>query len=94
MVVAPAGYGKTHAIADCLKYTEGKQLILTHTQAGVASLKEKIQGQGTAYNQYHVETIDSFTQKYVNAFYCGNDIPDQDDGKAYYPFIIKNPLCQ
>ncbi len=89
MVVAPAGYGKTHAIADCLKYTEGKQLILTHTHAGVASLKEKIQGQGIGYNQYHVETIDSFAQKYVNAFYCGNDIPEQDDGKAYYPFIIK-----
>lgn len=89
MVVAPAGYGKTHAIADCLKYTEGKQLILTHTHAGVASLKEKIQGQGIGFNQYHVETIDSFAQKYVNAFYCGNDIPEQDDGKAYYPFIIK-----
>lgn len=89
MVVAPAGYGKTHAIADCLKYTEGKQLILTHTHAGVASLKGKIQGQGIAYNQYHVETITSFAQKYVNAFYCGNDIPEQDDGKAYYPFIVK-----
>lgn len=87
MVTAPAGYGKTHAIAECLKYTEGKQLILTHTHAGVASLKEKIQKQGIAYNQYRVETIESFAQKYVNAFYCDNDIPEQDNSDAYYPFV-------
>ena len=65
-----------------------KQLILTHTRAGVASLKEKIQVQGIAHNQYHVETIISFAERYVNAFYCGNDIP-LDDGKAYCLFIIK-----
>jgi len=89
MVVAPAGYGKTHAIAECLISTKGKQLILTHTHAGVASLKEKIQAQGIAYKQYCVETIAGFAQKYVIAFYCGNDIPEQDDGGVYYPFIIE-----
>ena len=30
MVVAPAGFGKTHAIALCLRHAKGKQLILTH----------------------------------------------------------------
>ena len=45
MIVASAGCGKTHAIAICLKYTKGKQLILTHTNAGVASLNEKIKQQ-------------------------------------------------
>lgn len=88
-IVAPAGYGKTYAIAECLKHTNGKQLILTHTHAGVASLKEKIRNQGIRNNQYQVETITSFAQKYVNAFYCGNDIPEQDDASAYYPFIIE-----
>jgi len=87
-VIAPAGYGKTHAIAECLKYVNGKQLILTHTHAGVASLKEKIQSLGVLNYQYRVETISSFAQKYVKAFYCGNDIPEQEDGKNYYPFII------
>ena len=42
LLIAPAGYGKTHTIAECLKYIDGTQLILTHTHAGVASLKEKI----------------------------------------------------
>ncbi|MFA5197585.1 MAG: UvrD-helicase domain-containing protein [Patescibacteria group bacterium] len=87
-VIAPAGYGKTHAIAECLKYVKGKQLILTHTHAGVASLKEKIQNLGVSSEKYRVETISSYAQKYVNAFYCGNDIPKQEDGKNYYPFII------
>ncbi len=87
-VIAPAGYGKTHTIAECLKYVNGKQLILTHTHAGVASLKEKIQSLGVLNYQYRVETISSYAQKYVKAFYRGNDIPEQEDGKNYYPFII------
>jgi DNA-binding Xre family transcriptional regulator len=87
-VVAPAGYGKTHAIATCLKYTTGKQLILTHTHAGVASLKDKIKVQGIPKDLYRVETITSFAQKYVNAFYCADDIPEQENTRDYYPFII------
>jgi len=89
MIVAPAGYGKTHAIALCLSHTKGKQLILTHTNAGVASLKEKIMQQGIDNKHYLVETITSFAQKYVNAFYCGDDIPEQEDSRVYYPFIIE-----
>ena len=89
IIVAPAGYGKTHAIATCLKHTKGRQLILTHTHAGVASLKEKILQQDIKNKHYRVETITGFAQKYVNAFYCGDDIPEQEDSKAYYPFIIE-----
>ncbi len=89
IIVAPAGYGKTHAIATCLKHTKGRQLILTHTHAGVASLKEKILQKDIKNKHYRVETITGFAQKYVNAFYCGEDIPEQEDSKAYYPFIIE-----
>ena len=42
LLVAPAGHGKTYTIVESLKYTTGRQLILTHTHAGVASIKEKI----------------------------------------------------
>jgi len=93
MVVAPAGYGKTHAIAECLKYTIGRQLILTHTHAGVASLKDKIQELGIKADKYRVETITSFSQKYVKAFYCGQDVPDQENSEAYYPFLIEKAQC-
>jgi len=39
-------------------------------------------------NKYRVETIDSFAQKYINAFYCKNDIPEQNDNK-YFQVIIE-----
>jgi DNA helicase-2/ATP-dependent DNA helicase PcrA len=89
MVIAPAGYGKTHTISECLLYTSGKQLILTHTHAGVASIKEKIKNAKIHSSSYHVETITSYAQKYVNSFYIGDDIPDQENGKNYFPFIIE-----
>lgn len=39
MLIAPAGYGKTYTIAECVAMGDGKSLILTHTNAGVAALK-------------------------------------------------------
>ena len=88
LLIAPAGYGKTHTIVECLKYTTGRQLILTHTRAGVASIKEKIKKSSIASNRYNVETISSFAQKYVNAFYTGTDTPNQENSREYHPFII------
>ena len=100
MLIAPAGHGKTHAIAECLLHTSGRQLILTHTHAGIASIKEKIKKANIPHNKFHIETITGYAQKYVNAFYVGNDLPDVDDGK-YYPFLIikatalfKRPIIQ
>ena len=88
LLVAPAGYGKTYTIAESLKYTAGRQLILTHTHAGVASIKEKIKKFDIASNWYNIETISSFAQKYVNAFYTGTDVPDQEDAREYHSFMI------
>jgi len=89
MLIAPAGYGKTHAIVECIKKTPttDKQLILTHTHAGVASIKEKIKKAKISSSLYNVETITSFAQKYVTAFYKGIDLPQQED-KTYFPFVI------
>jgi superfamily I DNA/RNA helicase len=89
MLIAPAGFGKTYTVAECLsQITEsGKQLVLTHTHAGISSIKEKILAANLANSKYAVETITSFAQKYVLSFYCGN-IPEQSDSGNYYPFII------
>ena len=91
MLIAPAGFGKTHTIAECIKTIKinGKQLILTHTHAGVASIKEKIKKEGIPNSNFEVETITSFAQKYVLAFYTGTDLPNQEESKFYYPFIIE-----
>lgn len=94
MLIAPAGFGKTYTIVECLKHTQlkGRQLILTHTHAGVASIKEKIKSEGIASSNYSIETISSFAQKYVLSFYIGIDIPEQEDSKNYYPFIIEKAI--
>ena len=46
-VVAAAGCGKTRLIADAVKVLEGtRQLILTHTHAGVNALRYKLRAVG------------------------------------------------
>ncbi len=87
LLIAPAGYGKTFTIAECMKYTSGKQLILTHTHAGITSIRNKIKEHKIPAEKYSVETISSFAQKYVNAYFLG-DIPAQET-KQYHPFIIE-----
>ncbi|MDX9694157.1 MAG: AAA family ATPase [Bacteroidales bacterium] len=92
MLIAPAGYGKTYSIGKCLKYIQdnqlGKHLILTHTHAGVDSIKEKIAKLDVSHTCFNVETITSFAQKYVLAF-SQKELPKQEDKKKYYPFIIE-----
>jgi hypothetical protein len=60
-VIAPAGYGKTHLIADAVKLANDRQLILTHTFAGVNSIKMKLNKLGVPSAKYQVDTIASWT---------------------------------
>ncbi|WP_179338763.1 DEAD/DEAH box helicase family protein [Winogradskyella ludwigii] len=77
LLIAPAGYGKTHTISESLKKTTGRQLILKHTHAGVSSIKEKLKKAQIASHNFNVETITSFAQKYVLSFYINKDeIPE------------------
>jgi superfamily I DNA/RNA helicase len=59
-VIAPAGYGKTHLIANAVKMAIRKQLVLTHTYAGVNSLRSKMQAVGVPPSKYHIDTIASW----------------------------------
>lgn len=63
MIIAPAGYGKTHTIAECVNLDLSSKicLILTHTHAGIASLKEKLQSIKTRNNKYELATIYGFS---------------------------------
>lgn len=65
-VVAPAGYGKTFLIAEAVANYGGRlELILTHTHAGVDSLRKKILSFKPSPKNFHVETIDSFILRFV-----------------------------
>lgn len=88
LLIAPAGYGKTHAIVESLRYAEGRQLILTHTHAGVASIKNKLQKAAMPSGKFHVETISGYAQKYVLYYYGSKDLPPQEASGFYFPAIV------
>lgn len=68
VVVAPAGCGKTHLIAESVATSVGRQLILTHTHAGVRSLLNHLKKQRVPSNLFRVCTIDGFALRYASSF--------------------------
>jgi len=94
-IIAPAGYGKTHFTSDCIQYAYehnlGKQLILTHTHAGIASIKEKLSKNNIPVSAYRVETICGYAQKYVFSFIDHSTIPEQNSND-FYTFIIEQAI--
>lgn len=68
-VMAPAGCGKTEAIVQAVKdYCIGKQLILTHTHAGVGALKKRFKDNQVSQSKYHIETISGWALGWVSRY--------------------------
>jgi AAA domain len=78
-VIAPAGYGKTHLIALAVKAATRRQLILTHTFAGVNSIKAKMTTLGVPSSKYQIDTIASWSLRLCLAY------PKTSDWKAENP---------
>lgn len=93
MLIAPAGYGKTHSIAASMDYlkSNGKHLILTHTHAGIASIKEKLKKENIPSASFHVETISGFAQRYVLSFHKESEIPEVGS-TGYFGFILQKAM--
>ncbi|MBA8906457.1 UvrD-helicase domain-containing protein [Aminobacter ciceronei] len=69
-ITAPAGCGKTHLIADALtRHGEPKPiLVLTHTNAGVAALRAKLERASVPSSRYRLATIDGWAIRLVKTF--------------------------
>ncbi|MGA3797726.1 UvrD-helicase domain-containing protein [Pseudomonas fluorescens] len=69
-VTAPAGCGKTQLIADTLAaHTDAKPvLILTHTNAGVAALRARLQRARIQSSRYQIATLDGFAMRLISKF--------------------------
>lgn len=78
-VIAPAGYGKTHLIAMAVKAATKRQLILTHTFAGVNSIKTKMNALGVPASKYQIDTIASWSLRLSLAY------PKTSGWKAEHP---------
>lgn len=92
-VTAPAGCGKTHLIAQALaRHSEPKPvLVLTHTNAGVAALRARLDKAGVAAGRYRLSTIDGWCMRLLTLFpkRGGHDpaILSVGNPKAHYPAI-------
>lgn len=69
-VTAPAGCGKTHLIAEALQRHEGEKpiLVLTHTNAGVAALRSRMDKAGVPPKRYRLSTLDGWALRLLSTF--------------------------
>lgn len=69
-VTAPAGCGKTQLIANCLRASQFSRpvLVLTHTNAGAAALRTRLQKAGVSSSKYRLLTLDGFALRIVRMF--------------------------
>lgn len=67
-VIAPAGYGKTHLIAKAVQESAQRQLVLTHTYAGVNAIRRKMQLLRIPTSMYQVDTIASWALRFCTRF--------------------------
>ena len=59
-MVAPAGFGKTYVVAEAVSRTFNRQLVLTHTYAGVNVLRRKLRDLRARNELFQVDTIASW----------------------------------
>lgn len=84
-VIAPAGHGKTHLIVQAIEMHEGnRQLILTHTHAGVKSIRDKLRSAGVSYKNYHIATIDGLALKYASSYPQTSQLTSTPDAETWW----------
>lgn len=100
-VIAPAGYGKTHLIARAVQAATRRQLVLTHTYAGVNAIRRKMQLLRIPPMQYQIDTIASWALRTCLYFPTTSkwkkDNPSGNDwGKLYSAcaVMLERPFVQ
>lgn len=74
--VAPAGCGKTQLIAKAVANHGGpRELILTHTHAGVDALRNRFVKLGAVASRYHVDTIAGWSLHVASSFPRTSTLP-------------------
>ena len=51
-IIAPAGHGKTEMIADLVEHSHKRQLLLTHTNAGVDAITNSVVVKKSRHEKY------------------------------------------
>lgn len=102
-VTAAAGCGKTHLISEAVCHHGNKRdLVLTHTHAGVDALRRKVRYLGGNHAGYVVDTIASWALRYASAFPQTSGIRSllpktKDEWDSVYDsarkLMILKPIC-
>jgi hypothetical protein len=75
-MIAAAGTGKTHVIAWAVsRYSRGRELILTHTHAGVDALRRRLGELGADPRRFRLDTIAGWSLRLVAAFPTRSRLP-------------------
>lgn len=92
LIIAPAGCGKTHLITETLNIATIKPyLVLTHTTAGVAALKQKLKHLGVPNHNYVVATIDGWARRISTIFPAScNIVATPENPNVFYPELRRN----
>lgn len=88
-IIAPAGHGKTEMITDLVDKLPGKKLVLTHTNAGVDALQQRMNRKNLSKDKYYLSTISSFCMKWCDAYpkTAGIDPAVKISDNNYYPMV-------
>jgi AAA domain len=67
--IAAAGCGKTELLGQIVAdYRSGRQLVLTHTHAGVAAIKRRLVDMRVPHEKYHLDTLAGWCLRYGAAY--------------------------
>ena len=91
-VTAPAGCGKTEEIILAVNESKKPQLVLTHTHAGVGSLRKRFNKYNIKKRDFFLETIASWSLKFCSSYpklsnYKGYPISNEDYEVLYQGFL-------
>ena len=87
-VIAPAGCGKTEAIVQAINHSSGRQLVLTHTHAGVKSLLNRLRKNNIPPSLYRVETICSFALRLSQYYPKNGDYHIREEEEIEYLKVL------
>ena len=87
-IVAPAGFGKTHLIAQAVSRTDKRQLVLTHTYSGVNQLRRKMRDLNVRSRCFRIDTIASWALRLSLAYRATSrwtaEHPTSDEWRGLY----------
>ena len=93
VIVAPAGYGKTELIAQSVACSEDRQLVLTHTHAGVDSLRKRFRKYNISSSKFNIETIHSFALRFAGSYPKTTGLPfDKPHENEEYDQVINSAI--